>query len=629
MEKLHQGNSQRQNQRDYLSKRPIRLLTFNLVVVLTTIFATAAMLVLALEPQAAKKPTTTNLLKTKGISPQTALELPQKPTFPAELVSSTENLPAFSTEQVRRKLSQTLASQPLRQSLQPVKVDSPLPLERSLFGEQQINLKLTTDGRNQRKKVTEIVQDTGELAEKNEQVNETSFPEAETNSLPAKKRVELSLSDVIILAIENNRDIKNAYLDRIVQKQDLAVAEDEFVPNFTPEVSTSFAQSESDIVRTNTTELGLNATVAVRIPTGGQLRFGWTGNAQAISGNDDPFRQELTLSFDQPLLRGAGIKVNRVPIEVARLTEQSNVINLRSTLTNTITDTIFAYRRLLQAQERLKIEKLSLQNAEELLQFNQVLIEAGRLAPVDIVQSETAVANRQVSLLNAQNDLESARLNLIEVLDVEREIVIVAAEIPTAESLDFNYEDLRKIAFNNQPDYLQAQLSLAISNLELLRAENNRLWDLSLSTSFNDSASDITDLRTGLVLTREIGDLTIERDFQRSRVNQLKAENNLQEREESLENQLTDVIRDVKLRFSQVELAKRATELSERQLEIEREKQRLGRGATVFELVNLQNDLAQARNAELDATINYLNALTSLDQTLGTTLDTWQVTIEN
>jgi outer membrane protein TolC len=77
-----------------------------------------------------------------------------------------------------------------------------------------------------------------------------------------------------------------------------------------------------------------------------------------------------------------------------------------------------------------------------------------------------------------------------------------------------------------------------------------------------------------------------------------------------------------------VQLAQQARELSERQLEIEREKQRLGRGSGVFEIVSLQNSLVEARNAELNATIEYLNALTLLDQTVGTTLDTWQVTIE-
>ena len=39
--------------------------------------------------------------------------------------------------------------------------------------------------------------------------------------------------------------------------------------------------------------------------------------------------------------------------------------------------------------------------------------------------------------------------------------------------------------------------------------------------------------------------------------------------------------------------------------------------------------LVDAKNAELNVTIDYLNALTRLDRTLGTTLDTWQVKVEN
>ncbi|NET06123.1 MAG: TolC family protein [Symploca sp. SIO2B6] len=474
-----------------------------------------------------------------------------------------------------------------------------------------------------------------ESGESNTKINETQLKQTDIKSTQNKSGVELNLSDVIVLALENNRDIKNAYLERIVQRQDLVVAEDEFVPNFTPEVSVSLERSGLDGNTTGTNDFSLGANVSVRIPTGGELTFQWIGNAQTLSGNglsintnDDTFRQNLELSFNQPLLRGAGIKVNRANLEIARLTEQVNILGLKSTLIDTITDAIVAYRRLLQAQERLKIEELALEGAQELLEITQVLIDAGRRAPVDIVQSETAVANRKVSLLTAQNDLEASRLELINILDIERNIEVLAAEQPTAEAVDLNYQNLQELAFKNQPAYLQAQLELDRAKLDLLQAENNRLWDLSLDTSVSSASNATTDVRAGVVLSRELGDLTLERDFQRSRVNQLQAANNLEEQRGSLEIELTDRIRDVNLSFSQVELARRATELSERQLEIEQERQRLGRGSTIFEIVNLQNDLAQARNAELDAIINYLNTLTRLDQTLGTTLDTWQVKIE-
>ncbi|NEP00286.1 MAG: TolC family protein [Symploca sp. SIO2E9] len=529
---------------------------------------------------------------------------------------------------VESKSHQHLESQSLSQQLPALEFDFGALLPT--------NLTLNYKEPKQEQPVAEIrLQTSIEAIELSKKITETSLKQTNAESTQKNSGIELNLPDVIVLALENNRDIKNAYLERIVQRQELAVAEDEFVPNFTPEVSVSLERSGLDRNTTGTNDFSLGANLSLRIPTGGELTFQWTGNAQTLSGNglsintnDDTFNQNLELSFNQPLLRGAGIKVNRANLEIARLTEQVNILDLKSTLIDTITDAIVAYRRLLQAQERLKIEELALEGAQELLEITQVLIDAGRRAPVDIVQSETAVANRKVSLLTAQNDFEAARLELINILDIERNIAILAAEQPTAEAVDLDYNNLQELAFKNQPAYLQAQLELERAKLDLLQAENNRLWDLSLDTSVSNASNATTDLRAGVVLSRELGDLTLERDFQRSRVNQLQATNNLEEQRESLEIELTDRIRDVSLSFSQVELARRATELSERQLEIEQERQRLGRGSTIFEIVNLQNDLAQARNAELDAIINYLNALTRLDQTLGTTLDTWQVKIE-
>lgn len=465
---------------------------------------------------------------------------------------------------------------------------------------------------------------------------ETTVVQSQLPSPSKAQELALTLSDVVILALENNRPLKNAYLERIAQQQDLAVAEDKFNPNLTPTVSVSIGQFGANPTTTDG-DLGLGATVAVKIPTGGELSFSWATNSQplvqnglGINTNDDPFGQNLQLRFSQPLLRGAGININRASIDVARLTEQINILNLKSILINTITESIIAYRELLRSQEQLKIAQLSLQSAKESLENYRVLIEAGRLAPVDIVQAQTDIANKEVRLIDAQNNLASARLTLLNILDIDQDTIIVPADSPQAINVALDSTKLSQLAFKNQPDYLKAQLDIERTKLGLLQAENNRLWDLNFNTSYGYTLNDSnkSDARVGLSLSRDLGDLTVEQNFQRSRINTLQAENTLQEQRESLEIQLKDRIRDAQLSFAQVELAQKATQLSEKQLEIAREKQKLGRDITVFELIRLEDDLVQARNVELNATIDYLNALTRLDQTLGTTLETWQVTIE-
>ena len=137
-----------------------------------------------------------------------------------------------------------------------------------------------------------------------------------------------------------------------------------------------------------------------------------------------------------------------------------------------------------------------------------------------------------------------------------------------------------------------------------------------------------SDARAGLSLSRTIGDLSVKQELDRARITLMQSENSLQDRLATLELDLQDRIRDVNLSFSQLELAQDATRLSQKQLEIEQEQRKLGLGeGTIFELISFQDDLAQARTSELNAKIGYLNALTNLDQFLGTTLQTWKIEV--
>ncbi|MCC5666704.1 TolC family protein [Nostoc sp. CHAB 5784] len=654
MQKLPNQDSQPQNQL-YLSLRSLNLLLLNAVVVSTVILGTTRILT-----QIFKSP--------KIFTPAVGVETAVKPPIVSEgkgnqpiskgrktrshLIDQERQQPTKSAKPTldASKMANTLVAdlQPQNQKNQQLlnnqmrSLVAQYPDRRSL-----LTFNLTTDKQNQHQQSQQdLVRAPSQSVSKEESpinfqltsdtqvqqsqaaalISQNQFPKAEKkaeNSLKKNQQeslqdagtVALKLSDIVVLALQNNRTIKNSYLERIAQRQDLAVAEDKFAPDFTPTLSMSVASSESSAT-TTTNEAGLEAKM--KIPTGGELSFGLTGNALTPK-----------IIFNQPLLRGAGVDVNRASIKTARLTEKSNVLGLKSTLSNTITDAILAYRNLLRAQEQLKIEQLSLKSAQEILEINQALIAAGRLAPVEIIQSETAIANRQVSLVAAQNSLQSAKLALLQVLDIDQNTNIVAAEVPKASPVTLDQNKIKQLALLNQPEYLQAQLNQDIAKLNLLEAENNRRWDLGLNISYDNTGDNATpDVRAGLTFSKTLGDLTVEQTFQRSRVNLLQTENNLNEQRESLDIQVTDGIRDVNLSFKQVELAGQARESSERQLEIEREKQRLGRGSGVFEIVSLENSLVEARNAELNATIEYLNALTNLDKTVGTTLNTWQITIE-
>lgn len=462
---------------------------------------------------------------------------------------------------------------------------------------------------------------------------------SESVSIAEEPGIELMLSEIVFLSLENNRSIKNQYLERIVQKQDLAAANSKFQPILTPRISLSGINIRSGGNNNNTGAIDVSARVSMKIPTGGNISFGWTlqqqrvdPNGFIVSGENSP-NQNLQLSFNQPLLRGAGVNVNRASIEIAKLTETSNLLTLKSTIINTITAAILAYRELFKAQERLKIERNSLEIARRQVEISQALIDAGRLAQVDILPTQKAVVDQEASLLAAESELKRFRLDLLEILDLDLDLNIAARENLVAESPPLDLDKIRAIALANRADYLQAQLNQQIAKYNLLLADNNRRWSLDFNTTYNGGGAfgnSNSDFRAGIVVSREFGNRSIERDFQRSKINVLQSDNNLKEINQRLNIELTNAVRDVTVNQRKVELAQRARELAQRQLEIEQEKLKLGLGSSrIIDIVDFQQALVRARNAELAARIEYLNSLTNLDRITGTTLDTWQVIIES
>ncbi|MCT7948748.1 TolC family protein [Ancylothrix sp. C2] len=468
--------------------------------------------------------------------------------------------------------------------------------------------------------------------------NPQSNPQSNPPSIPENRPIQLTLSDTIILALQNNRDIKNAYLNRLAETQELATEEGKFRPTFTPEIAINLNRNVFGIANNNNNQLSIGADISVKMPAGGEFSFGWVGAARNNYTNNFPTNTELAraeqnlkLQFTQPLMRGFGVEINRASIEIARIREQINIITLKSTLSDTITRVIFAYRTLQQAAERVKIETQFLELAKQRKAEFQILIEAGRQAPVDILPYEKAIADREGILLAAENNRQQAIANLLQILDIDREINILPTDSPTPEINLPEPKNIQQIALENNPNYLSSILDRDIFKLNLLLAEDNQRWNLDFNASYDGISNNATDtnqnLTVGITLSREFGNLSLKSDVERSKVNLLKAENTLKDNRANLEIEIQNQLRDINLKLKQIELAKNTTQLAEKQLDIEQQKLRLGR-STSREIVRFQDELIFAKNQELNAQIDYLNALTNLQKTLGTTLNTWNITIE-
>ncbi|MFJ4390867.1 TolC family protein [Pseudomonas soli] len=465
------------------------------------------------------------------------------------------------------------------------------------------------------------------------QATRPGAPSAAFEGLSLKaSNIDLSLSDAIYLGLRDNRAIRSAYLDRIAQKFDLRVAEDRFTPKLVVRGNYLSNHNQSDRYRQG----DIAPTSTLLTPYGTRVSLGWTyrhtaANVAGLTRNDG-----ANITVIQPLLRGAGRDVAGAPVQLARLGEQVNRLNLKDTVAQSITRIITAYRALLQSQEQLQIARDALGRARQLLEVNQAMITAGRMAAFEIVQTEADVATQELGLEDARNQLEAARLALLQLLALDLDTPIVASEIAQAEAVEVDAGHAMVQAEALQPTYLIQLIANRQAEINLTVARNERLWDVSLvggGGQMRDRGSHSGSSRSwenyvGVQVEIPIGDLSTRQAEVQARVGVENQQVRLQEARQQLQRDVTNAVRDIGVRWRQYQIALRAQDLSQRKLQIEREKLTVGRSSN-FQVLSFENDLRSAQSTRLAALISYLNAQAALDQALGTTLESWDIALND
>lgn len=463
---------------------------------------------------------------------------------------------------------------------------------------------------------------------------------SESQGAPAASALDLTLQDAVVLALRNSRSLTNARLSRAVERYALRIAKQEFRPQLT-----LGAYSDRDVGDTTTETSGILSAVRLRIPTGGELSLASrVADLDPEPGGGASHSSVIDLTFTQPLLRGAGFAVGGARLRTAKTAEEINILAFRASIIDLTTGVIRAYRAYIQAGRRDEIALQSLERARELLRVNRLLVQTGRMAERDVIQTEADIARRELDAIASQGGLDAARLILIDILDLDTETRFGKTDVldpGQVEKVALDAEAGIATAFANRPDYLGALLGLRNAETQALVAKNDRWWDLSLTlgTSFTGADNSYADAlgeldrqghRVALDLSIPVGPAAsgpAELAWRRAEAFVAMSRNNLDDLRQRIDIEVRNAVRNVNLALRQADLARKARELAQQKAEIERQKLSLG-VSTNFQLVAFENDLVLAENAELDAAVGYLNAVTELDRTLGTTLGRWGIDID-
>lgn len=445
-------------------------------------------------------------------------------------------------------------------------------------------------------------------------------------------KIKLSLSDAIALGLRNNREIKSAYLERISQKYDLRVAEDSFSPKLIISGDYLYGTNEKSEYKQN----NIGPTANLLTPYGTRFSLGWAYQNRRGEGRELFSNDGANIQVIQPLLRDAGLDVTTAPRELSRLTDAQNRLTLKATISHKITEIANSYRDFFKSEEIIKITDDSLRRAKNLEQVNESLIKAGRMAEIEIVQTQAEVANQELALEEAKNNSEKYRLALLQLLAIDPRTPLSVMSPLKPDYTEINVSKALKEAKNTQPAYLRQMIENKKADINVLLAKNGQLWDISLvagasqvrSRSEGVGINKSWDQYIGIKVEVPVGNLIPEQATLNARISQKIKKILTEEMEQQLYRDVSNAAFEINTRWRQYEISIRAYNLTLKKFHIEKEKLLVGR-STNFQLINYEHDLRNAESARLNASINYQNELTEVDEVIGTTLQSWGISLKD
>jgi len=464
----------------------------------------------------------------------------------------------------------------------------------------------------------------------------------------------LTADEAVQRALENNADL--AVEKFTPQGADLSISDANaaYDPVVTSTISTQSRSSKATnvfqggaSVASDTLTYDFGASKAIR--TGGAFRVDFRNNRATTNSQITTFNPTYNASFNanftQPLLRNRTIDQNRLNLKVTKRNKEITDLQFRSIVVSTLANVRKLYYDLIYATENLSAQRKSLALAQKFLNENQIKVNVGTLAPLDVVAAESEVATREEGVVIAENSLAEAQDAIKRAILPKNDpdawkTEIVATERPTAQPVPVNAEAAINTALEKRIDYqvLQRNLQNLEDQVSLVRQGRKPALDLFANYgTVGAGGTQLRNLQTGNPLTTPIaggyGDALSEivgRDFPTwnigvnfsypifNRVGKNSAaraelaldqyRSLIRRSELQIASEVRTASRAVETNFKRVATTRSARTLQNRRLDAEEKKFAAGM-STNFLVTQAQRDLALAEVAEIRAIADYNKSL--------------------
>jgi outer membrane protein len=473
-----------------------------------------------------------------------------------------------------------------------------------------------------------------------------------TDPNTGRKIADLTIEQAIVRTLANSPEIRVVSFDPSIARQDITKAAGEF--DVIAFGSTNFEQEDNpinSIYQSGQSDVRLlESGVKQKSITGSEwsLSYALTRNWDDLTGRTLSTRYEPILAFQikQPLLRDAWQQTNLAGVNIARLNHEIAVLGFRQKAEDVSTEVISAYWRLLQARRDFDILQELLQRTLETLKkvVGRQEIDA---TDVQIKQTEASVKAREAILLQAGKSVIDAQDALVRLMadpqmSMLDELEIVPSTTPYMTAKDFEPSEILEVALKKNPIMQQVRVEVAIADINIRVAKNQKMPRLDLVASSRIqgldksqgrahdrlNTGDYASYAVGLSLEFPLGNRQREAELLKRRLERRKVISNLQNIADQVALQAKERIRTVETNFTEIKIQEDAAQAAKMHLQAVEDSEPVRERLTPeFLLVKLQAQgaLADAQRAEIKAIADFNIALAQLAQTMGTVLELHQV----
>ena len=297
----------------------------------------------------------------------------------------------------------------------------------------------------------------------------------------ATKRVPMTMREAVTLALENNRDIAIERENVKLNEWDVKAA----MSPYDPTINTSLMFDRRNLPVTNIFAAGVVSTLTGSANYTQRLANKYGSIVQGTIdnnrvNNDNPFNDlnpqittNLNFTFTQPLFRNKNIDLARRNIKLTKKRLDLSDSQFRQRAIEIISQVQRAYWDLVFARRDYEIKNEALANGQIQLEHNQRLVEAGTLAPSDVISTRVDVERRKDELEIAMEVIQRAE-NGLKALMLQPsstdlwDAVIEPTDRPQINAdVSMSLRDAVQNAFKGRPELEQFRLRGELNEIDI------------------------------------------------------------------------------------------------------------------------------------------------------------------